>query len=234
MMMFATKVLLFLHISVSTTVSSFYILPPSIAIRRPTSNYATEPTPSDNINEQQHTTSTRPSLFPYQEDGVKRLVLDRRLLLADDMGLGKTAQSIVALNHLFINDEISSTDCRILIICPKTVVSVWYDELEKWLDTTYLNVQNNVYVISAPSKADPLDIKSSRGMIQIINYDICNKHQDALKEGRFDVLICDEAHYLKSATSQRSNAILGIKEGSIGGIQSRFLWFLTGTPESPR
>jgi len=146
------------------------------------------------------------------------------------MGLGKTAQSIVAINHLFINDEISSRDCRILIICPKSVVSVWYDELEKWLDTTYLTVQNNVYVISAASKSDPLDFNSSRGMIQIVNYDICNKHQDALQEGRFDVLICDEAHYLKSDSSQRSNAILGIKEGSIGGIQSRFLWFLTGTP----
>ena len=225
--MFATKVLLFLHISVSTTVSPFYISSPSTA--KPTSNYATKPTQSDD-NEQQHTTSTRPSLFPYQEDGVKRLVSDRRLLLADDMGLGKTAQSIVALNHLFINDEISPTDCRILIICPKSVVSVWYDELEKWLDTTYLNIYDNVYIISAATKSDPLDINSSRKMIQIINYDICNKHKAALQEGRFDVLICDEAHYLKSSSSQRSNAILGIKEGSIGGIQSRYLWFLTGTP----
>ena len=208
------------------TTSSFWTsLPPSSS----PSNYITQELQL-NIEEEEN---VRPSLFPFQKDGVKRFVHDCRLLLADDMGLGKTAQSIEALNHLFYNEELSPIDCRILIICPKSVVSVWLDELEKWLDEQYLSVNDNVHVISAgkKTKTDPLDYKSSRGMIQIINYDICNKYKDGLQAYMFDVLICDEAHYLKSSTSQRSNAILGIQGGSHGGgIQSKYLWFLTGTP----
>ena len=46
----------------------------------------------------------------------------------------------------------------------------------------------------------------------------------------FDILICDEAHYLKSAQSQRADAILGIKGRDSRGVQSRYRWFLTGTP----
>ena len=46
----------------------------------------------------------------------------------------------------------------------------------------------------------------------------------------FDILICDEAHYLKSAQSQHADAILGIKGRDIRGIQSKYLWLLTGTP----
>ncbi|KAL7549229.1 hypothetical protein ACHAWF_012516 [Thalassiosira exigua] len=65
----------------------------------------------------------------------------------------------------------------------------------------------------------------------IINYDICHKHRDVLQAESFDVLICDEAHYLKSATARRTNAILGTNdEGDCEGIKSEYLWFLTGTP----
>ncbi|KAL7534609.1 hypothetical protein ACHAXR_005990 [Thalassiosira sp. AJA248-18] len=167
------------------------------------------------------------TLFPFQEDGVARLVSDRRLLLADDMGLGKTVQSIVAMNRLFENEEVSPLDCRIMIICPKSVVSVWLDELERWIDERYFSIDDSLHVVSA-GKTEPLDVESSRGTIQIINYDICHKYRDILQERSFDILICDEAHYLKSAQSQRSDAILGVEDGN--GIQARYLWFLTGTP----
>src|SRR5690606_10009682 len=40
-------------------------------------------------------------LYPYQLDGVRRLLEEQRLLLADDMGLGKTAQAIAACHALF-------------------------------------------------------------------------------------------------------------------------------------
>ena len=44
----------------------------------------------------------------------------------------------------------------------------------------------------------------------------------------YDVMIADEAHYLKSARTKRSDAILGIKDGN--GIRANYIWLLTGTP----
>ena len=52
----------------------------------------------------------------------------------------------------------------------------------------------------------------------------------ASKATCYDVLICDEAHYLKSRTSQRTKAILGNDSSQYPGIASRYLWLLTGTP----
>jgi SWI/SNF-related matrix-associated actin-dependent regulator 1 of chromatin subfamily A len=176
------------------------------------------------------TAPSQPSraLFPFQEVGVARLVSDRRLLLADDMGLGKTVQSISAINSLFCKGELSPSTFRVLIICPKSVVSVWVDELEEWIDDRYVSLEHSLHVVSA-GIADPLDVDASFGTIQIINYDICHRHRDILQNVPFDVLICDEAHYLKSPQTQRTDAILGIKEKS-KGIQSRYTWFLSGTP----
>lgn len=141
---------------------------------------------------------------------------------------GKTVQSISAINSLFCKGELSPSTFRVLIICPKSVVSVWVDELEEWIDDRYVSLEHSLHVVSA-GIADPLDVDASFGTIQIINYDICHRHRDILQNVPFDVLICDEAHYLKSPQTQRTDAILGIKEKS-KGIQSRYTWFLSGTP----
>eukprot|EP00521_Asterionellopsis_glacialis_P012047 CAMPEP_0195302020 /NCGR_PEP_ID=MMETSP0707-20130614/30344_1 /TAXON_ID=33640 /ORGANISM="Asterionellopsis glacialis, Strain CCMP134" /LENGTH=703 /DNA_ID=CAMNT_0040365147 /DNA_START=105 /DNA_END=2216 /DNA_ORIENTATION=+ len=167
-------------------------------------------------------------LFPYQSKGVERLVADKRVLLADEMGLGKTIQAISALNQLVQNGEMSKTEARVLIISPKSVLHVWQDELEEWLDPSFLQNLDIQLCTAGSSPEDPL----SKGVIQLINYDICFKHKELLQAMPFDVLICDEAHYLKSSTSKRTKAILGNVAGTktTRGISSRYLWLLTGTP----
>jgi SNF2 family DNA or RNA helicase len=168
------------------------------------------------------------SLFPYQQEGVKQLVSRKRLLLADEMGLGKTVQCIEAINRIAKKDSI------ILVICPKSVLGVWQSELETWLQPT---LKSTYTIHVASTKAPPL---LPPGSITLINYDICHKLKSIVQQRPYDVLICDEAHYLKSRDSQRSKAILGElsneedskKKSRAGGdgIVSEFLWLLTGTP----
>lgn len=50
-------------------------------------------------------------------------------ILADEMGLGKTLESIALLAHLHINEN---DKLKHLVIIPKSVVSNWQRELDKW------------------------------------------------------------------------------------------------------
>ena len=67
-------------------------------------------------------------LMPFQQQGVRALLENRRLLLADDMGLGKTVQAITALRILRARREIKSC----LITAPASVLNQWRREIEKW------------------------------------------------------------------------------------------------------
>ena len=155
-----------------------------------------------------------PQLFPYQQEGVERLVRSKRVLLADEMGLGKTVQCIAAIDSIYHNH------LTVLIVCPKSVIGVWERELEQWL-------KSPLNLLTASPKSFPL---ASNGSITLINYDICHKFREELQQGAYDVLICDEAHSLKSLTSKRTLSVLGNGTTKNPGIQTEYLWLLTGTP----
>ena len=82
----------------------------------------------------EQTTAPKIELFEYQQRGVDVLVADQRIVLGDEMGLGKTIQAVSALNKLSATGELCPDQDRVLIICPKSVLNVWVDELEQWLD----------------------------------------------------------------------------------------------------
>ena len=167
-------------------------------------------------------------LFEYQQRGVDVLVADQRIVLGDEMGLGKTIQAVSALNKLSATGELCPDQDRVLIICPKSVLNVWVDELEQWLDPRPSEME--VHVCTAGVQPS----SSNRGLIQLINYDVCHKHKDMLQGHAWKVVICDEAHYLKSHNSKRTLAVLGSSVGKskAEGVthNASYVWLLTGTP----
>jgi SWI/SNF-related matrix-associated actin-dependent regulator 1 of chromatin subfamily A len=144
-------------------------------------------------------------LFPYQNVGVEFLTRRRCALLADEMGLGKTIQAITAADELLAD--------RLLIVTPAIARWNWANELKKF--SAY---PRPVQVVTSLSEPIALD-KSV-----IISYDLAVSMNIP---GSFDALIADEAHYLKSVGSQRSQAVLG-KDGLVR--RARRFWALTGTP----
>lgn len=64
----------------------------------------------------------------YQLDGVDWIGAHARCLLADQPGLGKTAQLLHA-HEKFLAQE---PDAGLVVVAPKTVKSVWQDEIRKW------------------------------------------------------------------------------------------------------
>ena len=152
-------------------------------------------------------------LFPYQELGVEQLIAKKRLLLADQMGLGKTIQCIEAINQLSSLENPKKSSLNILIISPKSVLGVWKSELESWLHPTIYE-NTNIQIVNMKDEPeltllDSTKTNNNKNFITLINYDICYKLKETLQSIKYDILICDEAHYLKSVDAKRTNAILG-------------------------
>lgn len=149
------------------------------------------------------------SFRPFQQAGISYAAEHTNTLIADEMGLGKTIQAIGIIN---VKPEIH----KILIVCPASLKLNWQRECEKWL-TRSLSI--GIAGADFPN-AD----------IVIINYDMLKKHSVAIRAVVWDLLVCDESHYLKSYTAQRTKEVIGNKKKGITPIIARQKIFLTGTP----
>ena len=147
-----------------------------------------------------------PTPYPYQVEGSERMIraMDTHLgvLNADEMGLGKTAQTLMTLNRTPVE--------RVLIVCPASLKLNWLREYEAW------NTSGRVPALAYGDRI-PLDA----GTI-IINYDILGRNFKPLLEWDPQIIVYDEAHYLKNPKSQRTQAALALP--AIRRL------FLTGTP----
>jgi len=152
--------------------------------------------------------------LPFQRDGILALAQRKHALLADQMGLGKTVQAIGLIN---VKPDIT----RVLIICPASLKLNWKNELIRWCARPM-----TIGIIPA--------VGAFECDIVIINYEQVAKHRDQIDKVAWNLLICDESHYLKSAKAQRTQAIIGKWDDDptnrIRPIQAtRKLW-MTGTP----
>ena len=151
-------------------------------------------------------------LYPYQEEGAEWLASRKYGLLADEMRLGKTPQAIVAADR--INAQ------RILVPCPAVASTNWSREFAKFSSRTR---SISVFLSGSQAKTVP------DADILICSYDLTQNRDIAsrLRARRYDVLILDESHYLKSPDAARTKAVLGLT--GLVHLASR-VWCLTGTP----
>lgn len=94
----------------------------------------------------------------------------------------------------------------VVVVCPASVRENWYREFERFWSG----------LVSYNLKVESYD-KVARGV---------------LKDFYCDVLILDEAHYLKSRTAKRTQAVFGQRCDGKGGLVERanHVFLLTGTP----
>lgn len=151
------------------------------------------------------------TLHPYQLEGANFLASRHTALLADVMGVGKSAQAIHAANLVKANS--------ILVICPAIARINWTREFEKFSETKY-----NFKIINSRKEADIA--QSNNEPFIVVSYDLASVCSDRFKRS-FDVLVLDEAHYLKSKTAKRTIEILG-SQGIVR--HTKRIWALTGTP----
>lgn len=156
------------------------------------------------------------SLFPFQIAGAAHLAGARTRLLADEMGLGKTRQAIAATE--------SNPAARVNIVCPAILCAEWAAEWAACGD-----VPRSISVLGA--KRQP---ELETADVVISSYDRASRPEIAamLAARRNAILICDEAHNLKTLGTKRTDSILGEKGDGSGGLaqSAAAVHFLTGTP----
>jgi SWI/SNF-related matrix-associated actin-dependent regulator 1 of chromatin subfamily A len=157
-------------------------------------------------------------LSPYQSAGV-RYALDRtNTLIGDPPGLGKTMQAVVVANELRAKS--------VLVICPAAIRQQWAKQILKWSTLSPITI----HVVDHGGRG-----WNPTAHYTVTSYELARSPGvgAALASGRYDLLILDEAHYLKTIDSGRTRAVFGGgRERAFAPLASRcdHILALTGTP----
>ncbi|WZH44652.1 uncharacterized protein QYS62_005678 [Fusarium acuminatum] len=173
-----------------------------------------------------------PRIKNHQIDGVRflwnQIVRDSSIrqgcLLAHTMGLGKTMQVITVLVALAEATESKDPsvvaqipedlkDSRTLVLCPTSLVDNWMDEFLKWAPENLLGELRKVTSsMTTVERTSTVSAWASGKGVLLVGYQMFQKLldlSDDLKEtliNRPDVVICDEAHYMKNRLSKTNDA----------------------------
>ncbi|OIJ65641.1 DEAD/DEAH box helicase [Streptomyces mangrovisoli] len=160
-------------------------------------------------------TRRRVSLRGYQAFGARFALAQRRVILGDEMGLGKTVQAIAALAHLAPRGR-----GRFLVVCPAGVLINWTREVEA-------RSTLRVLPLHGPARQEAYADWWEHGGVGVTTFDALRGFAPPA-EGELDMLVVDEAHYVKNPAARRSLAV-----AAWAGACERVL-FLTGTPMENR
>ncbi|CAG8544956.1 6780_t:CDS:10, partial [Diversispora eburnea] len=125
------------------------------------------------------------TLMTFQKEGVTQTIMkEGRILLGDEMGLGKTIQALTIC-------QFYQSDCPVLIICPSSLRLTWSGEIRKWLQISDDEIQ--VFFHTKDKVRSPIP------KFVITSYDLIAKMSEEY-EDKFNIIVCDEAHYLRNRT----------------------------------
>jgi len=152
--------------------------------------------------------------YEYQKIGIEFLNNNNGVgYVGDSPGVGKTLQALGYAAH----NEIKKT----LIICPASLKYNWQNEVKKWTNMSSWVFDSSEFKLEDVERISKIIDNHD---FTIVNYDILWNYYPLFMSVDFDLVICDEAHLVKTATSQRSKATKGICKR----IPKKIL--LSGTP----
>ena len=188
--------------------------------------------------------SIRDAMFPFQREGV-RFALRRggRCLIGDQMGLGKTVQAI-AIAACY------REEWPVLILVPTSLRGAWEQALVKWLGLEPSGsghglgggkkeaAESRARLSKSKKNSQKLTVaavgsgaesrKIDGATFAIVPYSLVGKLAPTLLSKRFQVVVCDESHFLKDSKAQRTKAVVPLLKGA------RRALCLTGTPALSR
>jgi SNF2 family DNA or RNA helicase len=152
--------------------------------------------------------------FSFQWDGIAFLLPRYQAVLADEMGLGKTMQAITALRLLAHQRQVR----RVLLVCPKPVVTNWQREMALWAP------ELSVTVVEGPSLRRQWLWQQAESLVTIANYEALVRDWPDVCQGvdHFDLVVLDESQRIKNRA--------GVTNEIVRSIPRSRSWALTGTP----
>jgi SNF2 family DNA or RNA helicase len=152
----------------------------------------------------------------HQKTTAGFLTMHRRAFVFNDPGTAKTIAALWAADYLMRRGEIR----RVLIICPLSIMQ------SAWMGDIMNSVMHRSAVVAHHTQASRrVEMIQDDYEFVIINYDGLNLVADEIKaDGRFDLVIVDEANAYAVPTTKRWKALASIIR------PDTFLWMMTGTP----
>ncbi len=178
--------------------------------------------------------SSRTVFRPYQFRPVLKLMnSDRqRLLIADEVGLGKTIEAGLIWNELEQRTHLARTagrraalHFRGLVVCPAALVHKWRDEMSQRFDRQLRVLDNEGMeeLLSLLRRGE--DEQPFAGVVSLERLRRAGQLTELAKlEPRFDLVIVDEAHYVRNPASRSHAAVSQLADWADALI------FLSATP----
>ena len=154
------------------------------------------------------------NLRAYQAFGARYILEQKKVLLGDEMGLGKTIQAIAAMAHLYAENPGS----RFLIVCPASVLINWCREIVKFSNVS-------PYLVHGARRKETFAAWKEKGGAAVTNYEnmdwVAREINNCM---HLDLLVIDEAHYIKNPKALRTKRIRTLED------ESERIVLMTGTP----
>jgi len=136
-----------------------------------------------------------------------------RALLADEVGLGKTIEAGMLLKEYIMRGMIK----KALILTPPSLVSQWKEEMQSKFNLEFSTTDDILY------RETPQDLwRVKDRVVASINTAKSRKNFETITSIDYDLVIVDEAHYL------RNKRTLNYK--LVNSIKKKFIFLLSATP----
>lgn len=154
----------------------------------------------------------------HQMQTAEFLTLHRRAFVFSEPGTGKTLSALWAADYLINIKHVR----RVLILCPLSIMhSAWLGDLSNSV------IHRSAVVAHHTQSSRRIEMVQEDYEFVIANYDGLNLiANEIINDGRFDLVIVDEANAYKTPTTNRWKALKAILKP-----ETR-LWMMTGTPAS--
>jgi len=154
----------------------------------------------------------------HQRDTAAFLTMHRKAFVFSEPGTGKTLSALWAADYLMSIGEVR----RVLILCPLSIMySAWMGDISSSI------IHRTAIVAHHAQAARRIEMVQGDYEIVITNYEGLNLIADEIRaDGRFDLVIADEAQAYKNVSTNRWKALNKIINADT------YLWMMTGTPAS--
>jgi len=154
----------------------------------------------------------------HQKETASFLTLHRRAFVLSEPGTGKTLSALWAADYLMRRGEVR----RVLVLCPLSIMhSAWMQDISNSI------IHRSAVVCHHSQAARRIELLQEDHEIVITNYEGLNLIASEVKnDGRFDLVIVDEANAYKNPSTRRWKVLNSIIK------PETYLWMMTGTPAS--
>ena len=154
----------------------------------------------------------------HQVDTAAFLTMHKRAFVFSEPGTGKTLAALWTADYLMKTNRVR----RCLILCPLSIMqSAWMQDLQNSI------IHRSAIVAHHSQATRRIEMVQGNYEFVITNYDGLNLIADEIvNDGRFDLIIVDEANAYKNVSTKRWKSLNKILRSDTK------LWMMTGTPAS--